>query len=300
VVFTLISEFEKSKADGKLWLTNSQIETYQRCRRQHWWEYVHRLVPNELPNPLKASELGTRVHKFCERYYSGEKSSDLIEELQSSIDAIANVTPDSDAHKAAIIVLSVFEGYIDWLADTGADQGIGVIAAESVHTRTMPEFPDVIFAGTIDLETEESIVDLKTCKVPFNTKIKTLRRSRQLVGYAWLLEPKRYVNQMKFRIMKQSTRSERTEGPYYTEETLPITRARLRNHEVHLRELVPQIQEQYTRTTLPAPTPAEHCSWICPFYLVCDAADQGEDYEQLIKDDFHQGDPDERYHEDPE
>lgn len=286
------------REDGSLWLSNSEIEEFQRCKRQHWWGTVKRLEPNDPPNPLRASEIGTRFHTVMERYYAGASESELLAELQADAARIAEVTPGGDAHKAAELVLTMAEGYFLWAAETGADHGVGVIAPETTHTRVMPEFPDVIFAGRLDLETEEAIVDFKTTKLPFTTKSRTLQRSRQLPHYAWLLEPTRYVNRVRFRIAKQTTRSDRTSPPYYYEDELPVTRRRLRAHEDHLREIVPEIKANYARTTLPAPTPAEHCSWICPFYLVCDAADQGEDYQQLLADGFHEGDPDQRYKED--
>jgi RecB family exonuclease len=278
-------------------LSNSEVETFQRCRRQHYWEYVQRLEPIAPLSPMRASEIGTAFHREMECYYSGESQADLIARLQSRVDELALTVPDGELHKAASLVLTMVEGYFDWIAEEGVDQGIDVIAPETAHSRTLPDLPDVEFIGKVDLETTEELVDFKTTKIPFVTKIRTLRRSRQLVHYAWLIAPRRHINRVRVRIAKQSTRSERTSPPYYAEDEIPVTRARLAAHEAHLRELVPQIQANYARTTLPVPTPGEACSWICPMYLVCDMADQGEDYQAVIDREFKTGDPLARYNE---
>lgn len=278
-------------------LSNSEIETFQRCKRAHWWEYVQRLEPIAAPSPLRAAEVGSDFHTEMEAYYGGEPQESILERMRARCEELELTAPGGDMHKAAELVLTMVEGYFDWLAEEGVDQGVDVIAPETAHSRTLPDLPGVEFIGKVDLETSAELIDFKTTKLPFATKIRTLRRSRQLPHYAWLLAGRRHINRVRVRVAKQSTRSERTSPPYYAEEEIPITRARLAAHEAHLRELVPEIQANYARETLPVPTPQESCSWICPLYLVCDMADQGEDYQQVIDQEFKQGDPLARYAE---
>lgn len=281
-------------------ISNSEIETWQRCRRQHWWEYVQRLQPKASPSPLRAAEIGTAFHAASEMYYGGMSGGDVTAHLQEIVDIHETTAPEGEQHKAADLVLTMWEGYLDWLAEEGIDQGINIIGPETTHTRKMSEFPDVEFIGKIDIETEEDIIDQKTTKLAFAQKIKVLRRSRQLIHYAWLIAPTRHINRVRVRVTKQSTRSERTSGPYYVEEKIPVTRGRLRSHEEHLRDIVPGMLANYARETLPAPSPNSDCSWICPLYLVCDMADQGEDYQYVIDNEFVQGNPLERYEKEGE
>lgn len=278
-------------------LSNSEISDYQRCKRMHYFGNVLGKGPLEAPNPLKAAEVGTRFHSAMERYYGGESQEDVLAELTAVVDTHEALRPGSDDHKATELVLTMVEGYFDWLAEVGLDHGVEVVAPESTHTRTMPEFDEVQFIGKLDLETVEGLEDFKTTKIPFSQKLPALRRSRQPVHYAWLLEPRKPVTRVRFRVARQSTRSERTSPPYYATEEVPINAAMLRSHEDHLRELVPEILANYERTTPPAPSPGEDCSWRCPFYLLCPMVDNGEDWRYTLREEFRDVDPLARYRE---
>lgn len=276
-------------------LTNSELSDFQRCARMHWLGNVRRLGPIAEPSPLRAAEIGTRYHDAMELYYGGASQAETLAWVQEKLDVHAEITPGGEQHKSWSLVFDMVEGYFDYLAETGLDSGVKVIAPETTHTRTMPEFPDVIFMGKLDLETEEGLEDHKTTKLPFSQKLAELRRSRQPIFYAWLLEPIKRVTRVRFRIARQSTRSERTTGPYYEVESVPINHAMLRSHERHLRELVPQIQANYERTTVPAPAPGSDCSWRCDFYSICPLFDDGSGPEYVIKHEFKEVNPLERY-----
>lgn len=277
-------------------LTNSEINDFQRCPRLHFLGNVKRLGPIKPPSPLRAAEIGTRVHAALERYYGGATAPEVVASLEADVDVHAETTPGGEQHKASALVLAVSEAYFEWLAETGADQGLTVISPEFTATRTHPDFPGVTFQGKIDLLTDEELIDFKTCAIPLEQKAREVLRATQGAWYVWLLAGSdRRVTRVQFRIMRQSSHSERTSPPYETTAELPINAAMLQSVERNLLEIVPRIQSNYARKDVPPPVPGSDCSWRCDFYQVCPMFDNGEDWQFVLDTEFQEVDPLSRY-----
>lgn len=134
-------------------VSNSEIQTWKDCRRKWNLQYKHRLVKRR-ENPTGAAAIGTRVHNALEEYYDGRAPIAVMYNFEEKLAAdlaefgeeyYRDLTSEGDLARAIIT------GYFDWLEETGADQGLTVVAPETVLEYAMPEFQDVAIRGKIDV-----------------------------------------------------------------------------------------------------------------------------------------------------
>lgn len=113
-------------------LTNSEMRTWRRCKRK-WWLSHHRELRKrgdvQFNRPLG---IGNRVHDALAAYYDPEVRRDPLEFLSASIAESLELFPEEQEsigkeHDACEAILS---GYLEWLSETGVDQGLRVIEAE--------------------------------------------------------------------------------------------------------------------------------------------------------------------------
>lgn len=285
-------------------ISNSEVSDHLRCARMHSVSDGRLLLPIRPESPLKAAEVGTAMHAVWERHYGGKETpEEIVRSLEFQVEAAA----EGDWHKRSVLILGMYETYLEWLEETGVDAGMETVSNEQEYRRVLDGME---FIGKLDLLQRDTsyetaplrLTDGKTTKKTLSQKLQEMQFSgfRQLIHYLWLLEPVHpNVLGVTVRIQRQIVPSERSSGPYITENQFTFSRADLRRHEDFLREVGPKILENRQRTTgmLPVPTLDLDCSWRCPYGAVCLAAERGADWLHILNENFAPGNPLARYTE---
>ena len=107
-------------------VSNSEIQTFKRCKRKWWLAYYRRLRPIAEKNS-GALRLGTNVHAALEAYYSLEPNDPIqvihnvyAEERRLAIESGDELSL-TQINKDADLALAMIEGYLQWVEETGID-----------------------------------------------------------------------------------------------------------------------------------------------------------------------------------
>lgn len=281
-------------------LTNSELSDLRRCPRMYWLKYVQRLVPRDPPSSLKASEIGGRIHTALERYYTGTEADVVLQDVLYEIQQAA-ANGDTENEKSWTQVHAALEGYFEYLAETGVDQQVEFAEIEAVHQRELGDGYVMLMkadALTVRRDNRElELLDHKSTGYPLSVKLKELRNGTQRLHYAWVLSGVARIRTIRFNMLRQSMRTERSSGPFYDRQELPILQAEVDAYERHVREdWLPVLERLHGRPSAPAPTPDADCFWRCPFYSVCPSFDNGDDVADMLQEGYTTGDPLARYH----
>jgi DNA helicase II / ATP-dependent DNA helicase PcrA len=131
-------------------ISASQINTYQTCPLQWYYNYILKLL--QLPN--QNFIIGTAYHKCTERFHKNENKDIIIEEMKRHLLEIIDDEMDEKI-KAIGIVRKMFEKYIK-----NPVKG-KPIELELQFTIKIPGIPVPLF-GYIDRFDEDKIVEYKT------------------------------------------------------------------------------------------------------------------------------------------
>ncbi len=133
-----------NRAGGFKLVSNSEVTTFLRCRRKWWLTYVRELAPRQ-ESPVGNLAIGGRIHSALRAWYVPDDSFRVdprvaLERLiVEDWTKLVNVHgPDSlfinglkkqfDAE--ATLERAMISGYVDWLAETGADADLEITASE--------------------------------------------------------------------------------------------------------------------------------------------------------------------------
>jgi|SRR5882757_500288 len=136
-----------SPRDGIKLISNSEISTWQRCRRK-WWLQWYRELTSNYRDYLSPLDTGNRVHRALAAYYvpDGQTPTDPRDALERAIvddwTQIAAQTNDEQQleelsvkfNDAVGLERAMIEGYIEWITDSGEDSNYKVIASETAIT----------------------------------------------------------------------------------------------------------------------------------------------------------------------
>lgn len=116
-------------------LTNSEMKTWRRCRRQ-WWLSYHRGLQRHETEFNRPLSIGSRLHDVLAWYYQPgleRDPEDAMRVLRAGIEEDVKNHPDHEEaiRKEGDLVDAMVEGYFEWLAETGADSEFEVIAPEA-------------------------------------------------------------------------------------------------------------------------------------------------------------------------
>lgn len=299
--------------------TNSEMQTFKDCRRKWWLGWYRRLRPSpETQKLVSAAELGTTVHKALATHYSPtdtrdplEVVSELTEEAMAAVQSRGGSEADVDeASNQGELAYIIMEGYLDWLEETGADQGLEVIAEEQVVRVPLPGFDDVDLAGRLDLRVTRELdgarlfVDHKTVG-QFSQMTKTLHLDEQMLLYTVLeaLQDERIVDGGIYNMLRKVKRTERAQPPFYKREEVRHNPRVLKSFWQRLWGTVwdilrveKMLDEGADPLVVAYPRPSKDCSWKCEFFDVCyNLDDIPEAAEQMLGSMFTAADPLDRY-----
>jgi hypothetical protein len=311
-------------------ISQSRLKDYQRCKRRDWLKNVRRLAPR-LVGPVGPLQSGTRVHEALQAFYEPGSIIDPRRALEAAIDSarlgyaqqcaesgvepdaavLAKFTKDTDLERAMV------EGYFEWLADTGADAHLQVMAAEEQVSITAEHLGAdfgraVEIVGKLDARVIDEVtgytlfVDHKTAQ-SFERLLPTMQGDPQMLHYHLLLSilrPDEHVDGALYNMLRKVKRGPRSKPPYYMRETITHNAAEIESYRLRLIGLITNVIEFEDRIgrfgdlgprMFAPPTKTLDCSWDCPFFDVCDLFDDGSRVEDAIRDLFEERDPLQRY-----
>lgn len=120
-------------------VSNTEIQTFQHCRRRWWLTYYRKLRPLEA-TVIGALPLGSRVHKALERYYKKGEDPVFVYAALMQMDAgIAMETGQDMTTLASEGELGklMLEGFLDWSQEEGIDAVYEVVGIEEMLSTRM-------------------------------------------------------------------------------------------------------------------------------------------------------------------
>lgn len=303
-------------------ISNSELQTYKRCKRRWYLGYYRGLKPRDKTNlgPLK---LGTRIHDALEKFYvDGTNPVEEYERLQRIDNKKFLESKEAEFeenidkwNKEADLGRIMLEGYMDWLDEDNADAEIEVVSAEEKLMYHLKDFdPRVTLIGKVDLKVKRAfdgsraILDHKTA-ITFNDYLQYSRFSEQLMMYTLLerLNTKEgddsKVDGGIYNLLKKVKRTGSAKPPFYGRVDIRFNTKTLESFWIRTLGTVRDIMN--TRDALDrgedhkfVAYPTQKMDWscgTCPFFQVCPMFDDGSAAEKMIDDFFVQEDPNARY-----
>ena len=277
-------------------IRQSQLTQVRECRRKWELEYVRGLELARMPGETKgARDLGTLVHKLAEAYYKAEDWRAVLAHERTLLGDF----PEWNDHLNMAEIM--FTGYIEWLANEAADNGLvpKMIEPNLEHSMGVFHGDEVILTGKPDLvvwNTMSEAFEVHDTKT--TTKIESvIIHGAQLKSYALLLKLQHGIdvsmgvtNQL-----KKVKRTARATPPFYGRSTMVINTASLQHHAANIMgqldemvELMQYWEQEGDRNravydTKFYPSPTMMCPTRCDYLAICKTMDAGLDHERVIQ-----------------
>ena len=302
-----------------LWkkISNSEVQTWKRCQRKWWLAYYRALIPGsqEVVGPR---ELGTRVHLALAAYYSTRRVDPMTvftDAIKEDLEAFPEKAEDIEAQ--ADLGMAMLEGYFQWVAETGADEGLTIIGDE-VKMLVPSSIPGVYLLGKLDVRLERQMdtarlfMDHKTVG-NLTTPVRTLHMDEQMKMYMLLerLDAKynapngsegEFVAGGLYNMLRKVKRTVRANPPFYDRVEVHHSDVELRNFYQALHGAIQQILSAQRALDsgvdhhyVVPPKPDSSCTWQCDFFNICPMLDDGSHAEGFIEAYYRTGDPYEHY-----
>lgn len=281
--------------------SHSEMETAKDCKRRWMLQYYLKLRKRGSEDKAVPRDTGTLVHAALHEFYilGGLNSEDDIatercmEFLRLTRDeAIANAQPHERkaVEETQAYAQIITEGYIEWLAETGADtvydftDGNGKVLSEVQMTAPGP-VPGTQILGILDLAGTHRqsgdlfVMDTKVV-ASIEDMIKSLSINEQGPTYAILSKINDPDPDRGFRVvwnmLKRNKQTARANPPFYQRYELAINADQLRQFYSQLEGQMLDILRMEERlesgehhAIVAYPRPSKDCSWKCPFMALC-------------------------------
>lgn len=293
-------------------VSNSEIQCYKSCKRKWYLAFYRGLHPKKQKSfgPLA---LGTRVHEALQAHYTDNQDMVVVYKQLLNADLMRLLETEQDTAKFTTegeLGLIMLEGYVQWLAETGADSGLDVIGAEKVLSAQLMN-GRIELRGKLDLRMRRKsdgvrlFVDHKTCAT-FESITRTAHMSEQGMMYQLLEtlntgEDER-CDGLIYNMLRKVKRTANARPPFYerlevhfNKKTMYAFWDRLHGTLSDMLRTRQLLDDGATHTSVAYPTPTQDCSWKCEFVAVCPLFDDGSAAEELIEAYYEAGDPYARY-----
>ena len=321
------------REDGVKYVTNSEIATWKRCPRKWWLAYYRRLGFPERDFG-KPSGLGTRVHEALRILYAPpteEQQSPSDEEVIAFVkngieeDLAKYPAQEPEIKKEGELALIMIEGYLEWLAESGADEQLRVIEPEQgvavplldktqapiapyervdllakLDVRTLNERDESRWA--LEHKTVQSLKDVLP-RLQINAQLLT----EHLVEFMKLREEghaEQTADGVLYNMLRKVKRTARSKPPYYDRVPVRHNIEELRHQWEKVVSWTLKILDAERRLNagedhhyVVPNIDTRDCTWDCPFFRICAMFDDGSDVEAAIEDLYVQVDPLARYSE---
>lgn len=304
--------------------TNSEIETYKRCKRKWFLGYVMRYA--KPPKLWGARQRGSLSHSSLDLYYStGDDPLDFIrseqvrlrqEYLGSMMEFEEGMAEEGvrEIDKMCDLVLAMVEGYIEHVTTEGLDLDYELIETEQERSVSLDKYvPGTALLGKLDAKFRRLsdgfrvFFDHKTVgdltQFPRWAHMSPQMLMYEMIEYLLLNEDDEegLVDAGVYNMLRTVKRTARAKPPFYDRYEVRHNIHQLRSF---FRQTVALIQEmERVRVTvspdnhqsLCPPTPSQDCTWSCDFFSVCSLTDDGGDWQGLLDEAYQQQDPLARY-----
>jgi hypothetical protein len=299
-------------------LSNSELQTFKRCHRK-WWLTYYRELRLKRPERTGPRAIGTRGHIALSAYYA-EPPQNLWEVFDATVEVDRAALVD-DPEKLVVLEKEIelcrimLQGYLEWLEETGADDGLEVAGNEEVVEVKFADVDGVpvVLVGKLDLRVKREGDNLRLFedhKFIQSLEIPTLHIDEQLLQYQ-LLEYLEYLEKQTgefavgglYNMLRKVKRTAAAKPPFYA-------RVEVRHNIDELRSYWMRVYGEATdilalRTKLDAgvdprqvayPSPRRDCSWDCDFFAVCPMFDDGSAAEAMLGEYYEAHDVHDHYY----
>lgn len=144
----LLTDALLGESDGVYRVSNSELQTFKRCKRK-WWLAWYRRLMLQTEDFTSVRAIGTRVHRALAYWYvpDGQQRVDPRDALERVIVddwtkvaklAVERHTTDEQLGELAVefaaatnLERAMIEGYVQWLEETGADAELRITDSET-------------------------------------------------------------------------------------------------------------------------------------------------------------------------
>ncbi len=272
---------------------------------------LNRGVRREHAAVTGALAFGTRIHACLERrYQNGENALAVYEELHREAEQelheieTARGGPDSDQRRKLddehSLGRAMLEGFDQWAADTGLDEGMTFLAAEQL-VQVDSGIPGVQLRGKLDQVWRRDIDgalmfrDFKTA-ADLRSGPASLPRDEQMMFYVMLMRLQ-HIQQGDgsgqwggvprggmYTMLKKVKRSARAQPPFFDQHEIMFNDRAIRSMWLRTHRRIQQmldaraaLAEGQSHQYVVPPRPSKDCSWKCPFVAVCPMADDSSE-----------------------
>jgi hypothetical protein len=300
-------------------LSNSEMSTFRRCERKWWLSQYRRLQSVNPQKPGSALSIGNLVHDALANFYDPEVKADPVAFVDQHLTARLAADPmhEDELMKENNLVHIMLGGYVEWLAETGADEDIQVTGTERMVE--VPLVDGVNLLSKLDAPVERISDGAKLAfehkttgdldgplnKLKLDTQLLTEHLARFLDAIEKGATPEEAYDQchgILYNQLKKVKRTAAAKPPFYARTDITHNIHELRNHWKHVLVIARKIQDRRTRLdageshhTVCEPNPTNDCTWDCSFFKICVLFDDGSDVEGAIAAMYIEGDPLERY-----
>lgn len=312
-------------------ISNSEIFTFGRCPRFWLLKYYFGYTPDS-EEVTGSRILGVRVHAALEGYYGYQLDPLAVLHLLYQFELEASPEYEAELVTERDLASAMVEGYIEWLAQTGADAGLTVMGTESEVIVPLPTIEGVNLRAKLDRVVLDeatgllSFVDDKTAGSFERHEILMLDPQFRFYSLVQKLAAREVPGSPRVlggivNTLRRVKRSERAKPPFfqrdpfrYNEQMINATLMKVTGVAkkiVAARQALDWIYtegrgdlmllEAYQSEHL-APVPIlTDCSWRCPFVSLCPMMDDGSDWVGSLtrSGHFKQEDPYAYYERDP-
>lgn len=294
-------------------ISNSEIQTFKRCKRKWWLEYYRNLRQPE--KQTGALALGTRVHLALATYYSPggsveEANKVLLQTIEEDRLKITDLDELADFDKEVKLACTMVAGYWEWVAESGVDTDLTVLEAESeIEAEINVGGTPIRLVGkrdAIGLETGTGteipvLIDHKTCQ-NFADPLMDLNEQARMYLLLQRLNGSGAIQNVYWNLLRKVLRSARATPPFYHREKLYVSDAELRlfYERIHgevrdLLRLRNDLDGGANHQSVCYPSPTSSCRYDCQYRLVCPSIDADPYFEELLNSVYQTGDPYARY-----
>lgn len=316
----VLSPTTLSAVDGVPRYSQSELATFKDCRRRWWLAFYRGLRPRQ-ESPVGARAIGDRVHRALERWYVPDDRPrvdprDALESLiradWARLVAAAEDEPvdwstqeafkrDADLQRAMVA------GYVEWVAETGADSEYRVVAPEAYLEGELPELGGGMIIAKIDvrvLRTSDDVrlwLEHKTVG-GFQQKLATIALDEQVLHQTLVEtlqsgEEPRVVGVL-YNMLRRTKRGATARPPFFQRVEVHHNRHEIESYRrrvvatIHdLRAVRERLDAGADHRDVAYPRPSGDCSWKCDFVQMCGMLDDGSRVDSALNAHFTVGDP---------
>lgn len=305
-------------SEPPLVFTNSELRTFQTCRRKWYLAYYYGFASNPANEPATGvMHLGSSIHLALEAWYG--YSIDPLRALDwiYSNDMALFPNEEDELVKELTLAKVMTEGYCDWASAEGVDVGVEILGVEEVVEHELEiAGQTVTLKGKLDQlarrKSDGALLarDLKT--VGSLAKATQLRFSSQLRYYALIqaMAAKKsgkgeLISGGEYLLIVRSKRTSRATPPFYARVDVPLNRFDLASEWQKSRAIITEILEVRKRLengedhhSVAFAHQGDWCAYSCSFVNVCPMFDDGSRAWDMMGATFPRVDPNSYYSND--